>query len=262
MAKSIEDMRMTRPIKPPRMLVYGVQGIGKTSFAAEWPDPIFIQCEEGEGNLEFPTMGEIVTWDDVLTCLSELIIRPHDRKTVVLDTLDAMQPLIWQHVCQREGWPDIEHGKDGKKNFGAGYVVVDREWNEFFGAVRALQKLGIAVVLIAHSAVVKFEPPTSDPYDRYVPKLHKRASALVQEEVDIVGFFNQRVTIKTNDNGFRRTTRAEGGGDRYLFLEERPNYLAKNRYQMPEKVEYKRGKGYEIIQKYFPQPTGKQSDAA
>lgn len=257
MAKSLSSLRRVVAVDPPRFLAYGVPGIGKTSFAAEWPDPVFIQTERGTpGGAELISFGDIETFGDVLDSIGALLTEEHDRKTVVIDSVDALEPLIWRHVCDmpENRWANIE-----TPGYGKGYKVADLPWQDFIGGVNALSHAGMAVVMIAHSEVERFESPTSDPYHRYAPKLHKRAEAMLQENSDIIGFFNYRVSIikDKKEGGFNKNPpRAVGVGDRVVYLEERPGFMAKNRYQMPESVEYRPGKGYEAIAKYFPQPMG------
>jgi hypothetical protein len=253
MAKSLASLRRVKAVNPPSMIAYGVHGVGKTTFASEWPDPVFIQCEQGTpGGLELNSFGAIESFGDVLDAIGSLLTEPHDFKTVVIDSLDAMEPLIWEHVCRENKWNSIEDA-----GYGKGYIMLDTYWREFLDACHALTCVGISVVQIAHSAIERFDSPTSDPYSRYVVKLHKRAAALVQEAADIVGFFNYRISLKQKEVGFQKTvTHGEGGGARLMHFEERPGFLAKNRYQMPAQVEYKPGAGFSAISKYFPMPTG------
>jgi hypothetical protein len=260
MAKSLASLRSSTAVLPPILGLYGVHGWGKTTLASEFPNPVFIQTENGTpGGVELHSFGEIESFSEVLESIASLLTEPHDYLTCVTDSIDAMEPLIWQQACVDNKWDSIESA-----GFGKGYIVVDQYWREYLAACRALTLNGIAVVMIAHSDITRFDSPTTDPYSRYGIKLHKRASALVQEAADIVGFCNYRVSIKTEDAGFKKTTRGVGGGQRLIHLEERPGFLAKNRYQMPESVEYRPGKGYEALSLkpggksfYFPQPTGK-----
>jgi hypothetical protein len=255
MAKSLASLRRVKAVNPPRFIAYGVHGIGKTSFAAEWPDPVFIQCEQGTpGGIEIDSFGEIETFDDVLGAMESLLTERHEYKTVVIDSLDAMEPMVWSYVCKQQTpeWANIE-----TPGWGKGFKIADSAWLEFIARMNAMAAYGMAVVMIAHSEVKRFDSPTSDPYSRYLIKLHERAGALVQEHADIVGFFNYRISIKEKEVGFnKKVSHGVGGGSRLIHLEERAGFLAKNRYQMPESVEYRAGKGYEAIAKYFPQPTG------
>ena len=103
--------------------------------------------------------------------------------------------------------------------------------------VNALRAAGIAVVILAHEEIVRFDDPTGDPYARYQPRLQKAASAILRESANIVGFINYRRTIKEKDVGFnKKVAHAEGGGERLIYLEERPGFLAKNRYSMPASI--------------------------
>lgn len=258
MAKSIASLRQVRATNPPLVVAYGIHGIGKTTLASEFPDAVFIQAEQGTpGGVELNTFGEIDTFDDVLDSIGSLITEDHDYKTLVVDSLDAMEPLIWAHTCKQNEWTNIE-----APGFGKGYIALDEPWRVFLGGCKELTRNGVAVVLIAHSDISRFDSPTTDPYSRYGIKLHKRAAALVQEEADIVAFFNYRIALKEKDVGFKKVSHAEGGGTRLIHLEERPGFLAKNRYQMPASIEYKVGKGYSALAEYFPTPTGKSRQAA
>lgn len=251
----LSSLRRVKATHPPLMVAYGVHGVGKTTFGIEWPDPVFIACEDGTpggpNEPEITKSNKVKTFNDILNAIGELLTDPHPYKTFVVDSLDAMEPLVWSHVADENKWDSVE-----SPGYGKGYVFVDAAWRDFLDGCRALTRAGVAVVLIAHSDNVKFNDPILGEYGKYIIKLHKRGSALVQEAADIVGFFNYRASIKTDDKGFKKITRAIGGGDRQIHFEERPNFLAKNRYQMPESVEYRAGKGYESIAKYFPRPTG------
>ena len=251
----LSSLRRVKAIYPPIMVAYGVHGVGKTTFGIEWPDPVFVQCEEGTpGGPSEPSListNKVTTFSGILDLIGELLTDPHEFKTFVVDSLDAMEPWVWKHVCEENKWDSVE-----SPGYGKGYLFVDDAWRDFLNGCRALTRSGIAVVLIAHSLDVKFNDPILGEYGKYIIKIHKRASALVQESADIVGFFNYRASIKTEDKGFKKINRAVGGGDRQIHFEERSTFLAKNRYQMPETIEYRFGKGYEAIKKYFPQPTG------
>ena len=126
------------------------------------------------------------------------------------------------------------------------------------GACKALTDRGIAVVIIAHQVIKRFDSPTTDPYDRYSVKLHKRAAALVSEKSDIVAFCNYRVSLKTKEVAPKKgITHGEGGKERNIHLTEGAGFMAKNRFNMPEKsITYKKGSGYAELSKYFPAPTG------
>jgi len=256
----LSGIRSTRSTNPPVTLLYGVDGIGKTSLAAEFPAPIYL-ATEGErppSDIDLPAFETPQSFSDILDAIGALMTEPHDYRTLIIDSLDGIEPLVWAATCARIGSVSVDDAsKDSPSAFGKGYVQADVEWNELLTAVNALAASGVAVVMLAHPGIVQFNSPTTDPYARYEIKLHKRAAALVREKSDIVGFLNYRATLKSKDVGFnKKVTHAEGGGDRNIFLEERPGFMAKNRYAMPESIQYRKGEGYAALAKYFPEPTG------
>jgi len=260
MAKSLSSLRSTKSNKPPLTVIYGVHGVGKTQLASEWPDPLYLNTagETPPSDVELTTPGTMETFEEVLDIIGELLTTDHDRKTLIVDSIDGLEPLVWAYICQQNKWQNIEDA-----GFGKGYVAADAVWRDFLSGLAALKDAGIAVVLLAHTDITRFDSPTSDPYSRYGIKLHKRAAALVQEAADIVGFVNYRMTLKQADAGFnKKVTHGEGGGDRQIHFEERPGFLAKNRFSLPSSMPLKKGAGYTELQKYFPAPTGTNSEAA
>jgi len=254
LALSLGSLRSSKRADPPVILLYGVDGIGKTSLAAEFPDPLYLptEGERAPSDVDMPTPGTIEGFDDLLDIFGELLTTDHDRKTVILDSLDGLEPLVWKATCRRLGITSIEEA-----GFGKGYVEADTEWNELLGGVAALAQSGICVVMLAHPEVIRFDSPITDPYSRYQPKLHKRANALVREKSDIVAFCNYRISIKEKEVARQtKIAHAEGGKERQVHLSEGAGFNAKNRYSMPDSITYRKGKGYEELAKFFPEPTG------
>lgn len=256
MAISLSSLRSTKRSDPPIMLLYGVDGIGKTSLAAEFPSPIFLgtEGERPPSDVDLPTPGVITSLNDVFDVFGELLEPDnngnlqHDFKTVIVDSLDGLEPLIWRATCARLGLNSIEDA-----GFGKGYVEADTEWNEYLSAVAALAQAGIYVVQLAHPEIVRFDSPTTDPYSRYQPKLHKRANALVREKADVVAFMNYRISIKEKEVARQtKVSHAEGGKERQIHLSEGAGFNAKNRFSMPDSVPYKKGEGFAALAKYWP----------
>lgn len=254
MAISLGSLNSTKNNKPPLGVIYGVHGVGKTELASQFPDPYYLPTpgEEPPADLEMATPGTAETFDDVLDTITWLLQEPHDFKTFILDSLDGVEPLVWAYTSKLNGWNSIEDA-----GFGKGYVAADETWRNLLGGLQALRDAGMAVVLLAHTEITRFDSPTSDPYSRYGIKLHKRSSALVQEAAQFVGFVNYRHTLKEKEVGFnKKVGHAEGSGERQIHLEERPGFLAKSRYATPPAITFKKGKGWEELSKYMPAPTG------
>ena len=231
MAISLASLRRGGETRPPRILVYGVAGVGKTQLAADAPNPVFLQTEDGLGRIDAATFGLLRSFDAVMEALGSLYTEEHDHQTVVLDSLDWLEPLVWQHTAQAHNQPDIE-----SFGYGKGYLAALDTWRSFLDGVNALRdERGMGVILIAHAEIRRFDSPETEPYDRYQPKLHRGASALVQEHVDAVLFANYRVSTLKSDVGFnKKVVRGVSGGDRLLHTAERPAFLAKNRFGLPE----------------------------
>ena len=231
MAISLASLRRGGDARPPRILTYGTAGIGKTTFATEAPNPIVVQTEDGLGSIDVPTFGMLRSFDEVMQAIGSLYGEVHEFRTIVLESLDWLEPLIWQHTAQQHNQPNIE-----AFGYGKGYLAALDNWRAVLEGLNALRdERGMAVILLAHAEIKRFDSPETDPYDRYQPKLHARASALVQEHVDAVLFANYRVTTLKADAGFgKKVVRGVGGGDRLLHTVERPAFLAKNRFGLPE----------------------------
>lgn len=230
MAFNLSSIRRNTALAAPRVLVYGVEGLGKSTFAAGAPSPVFIQTEDGLGALQVDHFPIATRVSDVLDAIGSLFSDDHEFKTVVIDSLDWLETLIWR---------DIEAKYDAKDlAFGKGAMIAAGKWREILDGLTALRnERGMAVVLIAHTEIKRFDSPETEPYDRYQPKLQARSSALVREWCDAVLFANYKTIVKKDDVGFNKTVaRGISTGERMLFTSERPAYMAKNRYSLPESI--------------------------
>lgn len=254
MALSLKNLVRKKSEKPPRIVIYGVPGVGKTSLAAEFPNPIFIQTEEGAGNLELTSFSEkpLSSAKEVDEAIELLLTDEHDFKTVVLDSLDWFEPLLWAAVCKRNKWENIED-----PGFGKGYLALDNDWRYFLGRMNTLRdERNMTVILLAHEQIKTFSDPERDSYDQYQLRLHKRAADMVTENADVVGFMNYITMINREKKAFGSkddyVAKGTGSGQRTLYLAERPAFTAKNRFDMPPSVLINRGNGYEALAQYLP----------
>jgi hypothetical protein len=231
MAISLASLKRAAGPNPPRILVHGVAGIGKTTFAANAPSCVVVPTEDGLGTLDVPHFPLARSFDAVMEALAALYTEPHEYRTVVVDSVDWLEPLVWQRACAEHKWASIED-----PGYGKGYVAALDLWRQYLEGLNALRdERGMTVIQIAHTDIKRFDSPEHEPYDRYVIKLHARAAALLQEHSDIVLFANYRISTVKADVGFnKKVTRALGSGERVLYTAERPAFLAKNRYGLPE----------------------------
>ncbi|MCX4027879.1 ATP-binding protein [Spartinivicinus marinus] len=233
MAISLASISKTNGIKAPRILIYGTHGIGKTTFAAGAPNPIFLFTEDGAGQLELNSFPLLTSYFDVIQALAALYNEEHNFQTVVLDSLDHLEPLIWSHTAQQCNKDSIEDF-----GYGKGYMEALRYWREILGWLDALRnQKGMIYILTAHTHIKRFDSPETDSYDRYQIKLNDKASGLVQESVDCVLFCNYQVNINKADVGFgKEKARGISTGQRLIHTVEKPAYIAKNRFNLPEKM--------------------------
>lgn len=218
------------PIKKPmRILVHGPEGVGKSTLGAGAPSPIFIGAEDGTNTLDVSRFPEPKSLADVREAIRVLTLEKHEYKTLVLDSADWIEPLVWAEVCAEEGKANIE-----AFGFGKGYVAALAKWQDLMrGDLNRLRDVrGMHILVLAHSHVKNFKNPEADDYDRYQLKTRDNASAFLKEWGDAVLFANFETLID------EKSGRAKGQstGKRYLFTTRRPAFDAKNRYGLPDKV--------------------------
>lgn len=225
----------TKKLRPPRVIIYGDHGVGKTTFAASAGNALFIATEDGQDRVnaravEFAPGRTVATsLSEVLDAIEYVASGKAECDTLVIDSLDWLEPLVWRHVCTRDGKADIE-----AYGYGKGYTAATDMWRTVFAALDAVRDAGIAVVCIAHQRVERFNDPLADPYDRYGIKLHKGACAVAEEWSDAILFAAQEVGTKQVDVGFNRKVTRAIGGDRVMHTQGQPAFEAKNRYGLPE----------------------------
>jgi len=214
-------------------MLYGTHGIGKSTFAAMAPEPIFIQTEDGLGEIDCAKFPLATSFDVSMQALSELYSGKHAYQTVVVDTLDWLERLIWAEVCRQRNVESIED-----IGYAKGYVFALTHWREFLEGLAALRsERGMTVILLAHARIERFENPETESYDRYVPRLHRLASQVIQEWCDEVLFAAFQVFTKQTDEGFsRKRTQGIGTGARIVRTVERPSHMAKNRLGLPDEL--------------------------
>ena len=218
-----------REAQPPRIMVYGSEGVGKSTFAANAPKTVFIQTEDGLSEIDCTKLPLCTSFDDVVRQLTLIRDEDHEFGTVAVDSLDWLERLIWDRVCQDYGVKCIEKADGG---YGKGYTHALTYWRQFvnlLGEIRAKRKM--AIVLLAHAKVERFEDPEHPAYDRYTPRLHKAACSLVCEWVDAVLFATKRMRVDS-DTGRAAPVGADGG-ERVLRSNGSPACIAKNRFGLP-----------------------------
>lgn len=253
MAISLANLRRANLHLPPLNLIYGAPGLGKTSLALEAPNTVYIQVapEAPPRGIEPVGFGELISYEQIGEAMKSLYAEKHVFTHVVIDSMDALEPLIWQETCRRNNWQTIE-----TPGFGKGYLAADDVWREFITRCERLRReRGLQVTWLGLADASNHEEPGQQPYKRYAMKLHKRGHGLLTQAADAVLFINTKVTVKEVDTGFNRTSaHAEGGGTRWLFTDGRPAFEAKNRFNMPDQIALPKGKAWAAIAPYLSSP--------
>jgi len=242
----------TKKHKPPRILIYGAQGRGKSTFGALSNNPVFIQTEDGLASIDAPHFPLAKSYDMVCEQLKEVATLEHNYNTLVIDSVDWLEAMIWDKVCKQYGVDSIEKVEKG---YGKGYVAALNVWRDYINKLNYIRDTrNMTIIQIAHARIVRFENPETEPYDRYEIKLHKSASSLMMEHSDMVLFVNDRINITKDDEKFSKEGRARArSSDRVLYTSERPAALAKNRYNLPSEIPFdKEGKYWGVIASHVP----------
>lgn len=251
-----DRLKPTKDESPPIIIIYGVDGIGKSTLAAEAKDVVYLGTPGEHPPSDVDIEGDdIRDFRDIKDALLDLLELDHPFKWVIVDSLDGLEPMVWEETCDIHNKPNIE-----AFGFGKGYAAADEPWIEIVDIMLDLKKAGIGIIILAHPSIERFDSPMTEPYNRYTIKIHKRANAIVRERADIVAFMNHKVKIEETKISRDKSVSHAKGNARMIFLTGSPSFDAKNRYSMPDYIEYKKGKGFEEMSKYFPAPTGKKGN--
>lgn len=224
-----------RQSAPMRVMLFGQEGVGKSTFGAGAPKPIFLGAEDGTAQLDVERFPTPESWSEVREAVRALTNEGHAYRTLVVDTADAIEPLVWTHIIRRDSSPNRPLSNVEDYGFGKGYVVALDEWRAFLADLERLRAAkGMHVVLLAHSWIKLFKNPEGDDFERYELKLHAKAGGLLKEWCDAVLFARHETYAKKDE----RTKRVRGvsTGARLVYTERTAAYDAKNRYGLPSEL--------------------------
>lgn len=228
-----------------RYLFYGVEGVGKSTLAAHAPEPIYLDLEDGTSLLDcarYPFRaapgGHVAeTYEEIVGALDDLREAEHDFKSVVIDTIDRLEPLLWEFVCRR----DSESSKKTYESiedygYGKGYQVALDEWRALGHKLDVLRtRKGMNIIMVGHAQVRTFKNPEGDDYDRYSLRVHDKAAGFLREWCDVLGF----ATFEGGAAKAAGDSRARGyaTGRRLVHLERSAAFDAKSRIPLPGAIE-------------------------
>lgn len=219
--------------RPYFILEYGPDGCGKSTFAGDAPSPIFLGPERGSSHLNVARFDDVKTWEDIVLSVKALIKDSQGFKTLALDSLDWMEPLLWEHVCKLDNATSIDEAFGG---YGKGYNYALSVWSDFLKNLEELRDTGMNIIAIAHAQVKTFNDPNHPlPYDRYSLKLNEKAAAKWREAVEAVLFMNFEDNVyKVNKTD--KKAKATSSNIRKIYTERTAAYDAKNRLGLPPEL--------------------------
>jgi hypothetical protein len=210
---------------PQRLLIYGVGGIGKSTFVSEMPAPVFVDTQEGTEKIDTNRFPRPLVWQDVLDACDELLEKPHAYKTFAIDVLDDIELLIFAHICKRDNKANIT-----AYGFGKGFDVALVEWRILFARLDRLRReKGMSIALVAHTSVKNNKNPEGEDYGRHALNINEKAAGFIRGWCDTVLFAREEVVTRTTE----RKTRGISTGTRLIHTVETAAYYAKNRDNLP-----------------------------
>lgn len=253
------SFQITRGIiqKPQKVVIYGPEGIGKTTLAAQFPSPLFIDTEDGSGHVDVARINGLTSWQMLMDAVTWVRDFPYEcGGTLVLDTADWAERLCISTVCGEHKWKGIEDA-----GYGKGYTYVKERFGELLNLLSEVCDRGLNVVVTAHSQIVKFEQPDeAGAYDRYELKLlRKQTAPMLKEWADALLFANFKTVVisETGKDGKVTKARAQGGRNRVLHTTHAASWDAKNRWGLPDEIPME----WQHLAPYIPVPQFQQAAA-
>lgn len=210
-----------RTANAPRIVLYGMEGIGKSTFSANMPNPIFIQTEDGLSNIDCASFPLAKSFQDVLEQLDAVATEKNDFQTVVVDSLDWLERLVFEAVSNEAKVESIE-----SIPFGKGYVFALSYWKNFLDVCTKLHEQNKIILFTAHAVAEDYSDPEVSGLKRFTPRLHKTARSLISEYVDVI-------LLATRKYG---AARGEKENPRVIRSESTPYQVAKSRYSIPNEM--------------------------
>lgn len=225
--------------------IHGKPGIGKTSFCAFAPNPVFFidKLEKGVLKLrdmknspipQVPVTKPFETWDDVEDGLNELKAGDHGFQTLIIDSITGIEKLLFRHIADKEF--DGKLTKEGFFSFQQGPdTAMTYYWPDFFRSLEEVRESGLDIFIIGHSQITMFNSPTGDNYDRWEPVLHKKSWKAIDRVMDNVMFMDYHVSLE--QVGHKKKPKANQDSNRLIRTEPSPAYDAKNRLGLPAVID-------------------------
>ena len=222
---TINSGKQTRAIKT---VIYGTEGVGKSTLASQFPSPLFIDVEGGTDQMDVRRIETPKTWTDLVAIVNEVAKNPGICETLILDTADWAESMCVSHILKKYNQKSIE-----SFGYGKGYTMLGEEWMNLMGAFDAVKDAGMHVTIIAHAKQRKIElPDQAGAFDHWEMKVSKQVAPLLKEWADILLFLNYKTFVVTTESNSHKAQ----GGKRVMFTSHNPVYDAKNRHGLPDEL--------------------------
>lgn len=231
--------------RPVKAVIYGVEGVGKSTFASKFPDPLFIDTEGSTSQLDVNRFEAPTSWEMIKKQVDYVANNPGICQTLVIDTFDWAEQICIADFCkskQINGIEDLSYGK--------GYTYIAEEIGRFLNYLSSVSlKLNLNIVLLCHSQIVKFEQPDEmGVYDRYELKISKKAKSLIKEWCDLMIFANfKTMVVNVDGKGATKGKNKAQGSLRMMYCTHQACWDAKNRFGLADELPF----NYELIDKYI-----------
>lgn len=230
----LNDITTGKQKIPPLICIYGEEGIGKSTFACKAPTPLVFDIEDSTKNIDVARLGseKFTTAMSIYERIQWLRENEHPYKTLVIDSVDWMEALIFKDVAEGAKKTNI-----ADIPYGTGYKDASNRFRFILDALRKLRdEKNVAVILVGHSQIKRFDDPINESYDRHQLKLHDSNSALIMEWAEVVLFATKEVFIESKEKRFNKTINKGKPGEHILLTTSSPAYRAKNRFNLPEQL--------------------------
>jgi hypothetical protein len=240
------ELQVTRgaSFRPSRYVIFGPEGVGKTTLAAQWPNPVFIDTEDGTRMMDVPRLPRPTSVPHLMGILDAFRKNPMGFKSLIIDTVDWLQDIFIESALAQTGLKAMGWNKEHNA-----YTVLYREWTHFLEALNDIKDTGIFVVLVAHTSVKKRDVPEEfGAFDQYQLKLLSGAGEKVKEWADYLWFVNMKVLVIKDGEGNKAPLKATNSG-RVIFTNLSAVWSAKSKTQVPDEIFFTDGKLPEEVRK-------------